>query len=270
MSEQASSGSPTEINMAVGDMLALEANVYPEESTLPPVPRSSTRSRIFRKNNKAVGVWEIAVSPVFLVACSCLLVALIAVPGLVDRFAQPNRAFANERQDGRAHNASNNTNSNHSVADNSASATSQASGRNRDRGEDRIRSSSVEDSPAPLNPPATDTISRSQSAPSSSVAAPSPAIAAPVQAAEKNEGVSGGFTTQLGSFITIGQANERAEILRLAGIEVRVVAGEIPNRGTWFRVQSGSFNTPKEAQANGATLKARGIVTEFTVMRLTK
>lgn len=113
-------------------------------------------------------------------------------------------------------------------------------------------------------------------------AAPSPAAALPAtpvkesspaaavvpsatpQAAENN----GRFTVQVGSHNDLGQANEQAEQLTRAGFEARVVSVEIPNRGRWYRVQSGSFTTREESKTYGGQIIAKGAAKAFVVSAL--
>jgi cell division septation protein DedD len=86
--------------------------------------------------------------------------------------------------------------------------------------------------------------------------------AATVQSAGEK---AGGLTLQLGSYNVIEQANERLAKLRAAGFEARVVAVELPKRGTWYRVQAGRFTSREEATRYGNELKAKGAADNFIV-----
>src|SRR2546423_860900 len=68
----------------------------------------------------------------------------------------------------------------------------------------------------------------------------------------------GRFTVQVGSYNEPGQAEERAAKLRASGFDARVVEAQIPNRGTWYRVQTGRFATRDEATRYGASVRAKG------------
>ncbi len=86
-------------------------------------------------------------------------------------------------------------------------------------------------------------------------------VAAPQSMSEK----AGGLTLQLGSYNVIEQANERLATLRAKGFEARVVAVELPKRGTWYRVQAGRFGSREEATRYGNEMKAKGAADNFIV-----
>ena len=75
----------------------------------------------------------------------------------------------------------------------------------------------------------------------------------------------GSFTLQVAAFSEIAQANDRSTHLKSSGIDARVVKAEIPNKGTWYRVQIGRFTSREEALRYGNQLKARGAMKEFIV-----
>ena len=78
----------------------------------------------------------------------------------------------------------------------------------------------------------------------------------------------GQFTIQVGSHNNVGQANEQAEKLRAAGFEPRIVSVDIPKRGRWYRVQSGSFQNRAEANRYGSQILAKGAAGTFVVSGL--
>ncbi|HYG80033.1 MAG TPA: SPOR domain-containing protein, partial [Pyrinomonadaceae bacterium] len=87
--------------------------------------------------------------------------------------------------------------------------------------------------------------------------------------AEVSQVAAGGrFAVQVGSYNEVGQANERAEKLRAAGLDPRVVSVELPKRGTWFRVMVGSFDDRAEASRYGAQLRAKGVAQDFVIADL--
>lgn len=104
-------------------------------------------------------------------------------------------------------------------------------------------------------------------------AARAPQVAAVVETkservvpASQSEGEkAGGLTIQIGSYNVIEQANERLAGLRAAGFDARVVAVELPKRGTWYRVHAGRFNNREEAARYGNELKAKGAADNFIV-----
>jgi len=78
----------------------------------------------------------------------------------------------------------------------------------------------------------------------------------------------GQFAVQLGSHNDQEQANGQAEKLRAAGFEPRVVSVDIPKRGRWYRVQSGSFNNRAEANRYGSQIVIKGAAENFVIAGL--
>jgi cell division protein FtsN len=76
---------------------------------------------------------------------------------------------------------------------------------------------------------------------------------------------AGQFTVQVGSHNEVGQASEQVNKLRAAGFEARVVSVDIPKRGRWHRVQSGSFSNRAEANRHGAQILTKGAAANFVV-----
>ncbi|HKQ53316.1 MAG TPA: SPOR domain-containing protein [Pyrinomonadaceae bacterium] len=76
---------------------------------------------------------------------------------------------------------------------------------------------------------------------------------------------AGRFAVQVGSYNEVGQANERAEKLRAAGYDPRVVSVELPKRGTWYRVMVGSFSDRAEANRFGTQMRAKGAAQDFVI-----
>jgi cell division protein FtsN/Zn ribbon nucleic-acid-binding protein len=88
-----------------------------------------------------------------------------------------------------------------------------------------------------------------------------PVVAAP----QPEQGKTGGFTIQIGSYNVIEEANERVARLQSGGFDVRVVSVELPKRGTWYRVQSGRFGNREEAARYGQLLKSKGATDSFII-----
>jgi cell division septation protein DedD len=92
---------------------------------------------------------------------------------------------------------------------------------------------------------------------------------APAPPVEAQHGApSGRFAVQVGSYNEVGQANERAEKLKAAGYDPRVVRVELPKRGTWYRVMVGSFGERAEANRFGTQLRAKGAAQDFVIGEL--
>lgn len=75
----------------------------------------------------------------------------------------------------------------------------------------------------------------------------------------------GSLTVQVGAYNDLSQANERAAKLKAAGIEARVVKAQIPQKGTWYRVQVGRFTSQAEADRYRNELRAKGAAKESIV-----
>jgi cell division septation protein DedD len=78
-----------------------------------------------------------------------------------------------------------------------------------------------------------------------------------------NEAKEGKVTIQIGSYNAAAEAEERVANLKSAGLEARSVKVEIPQRGTWYRVQSGRFVSRDEAERYGRQLRDKGVVSTF-------
>jgi cell division protein FtsN len=96
------------------------------------------------------------------------------------------------------------------------------------------------------------------------VAAPIVAPSAPVT----EQRPTGNFTVQVGSYNNAAQADERAGHLRSSGVEARVVRADIPRRGTWYRVQAGSFASREDAARYAAELKGKGAADDSIITEL--
>ena len=75
----------------------------------------------------------------------------------------------------------------------------------------------------------------------------------------------GNYTLQVGSFNDLAEASERVAKLGSLGISAYVAKVEIPKRGIWYRVQTGSFSSREEAARYGAQLRSRGSVADFII-----
>ena len=75
----------------------------------------------------------------------------------------------------------------------------------------------------------------------------------------------GSFTTQVSSSQNIADSTKRAEDLKAAGFQARVVKVDVPKRGTWYRVQVGFFSSRKEAEVFAAQMKSQGAATDVII-----
>ncbi|HYP52595.1 MAG TPA: SPOR domain-containing protein, partial [Pyrinomonadaceae bacterium] len=80
----------------------------------------------------------------------------------------------------------------------------------------------------------------------------------------------GKFTVQIGSFPDEAQAKERVNRLKAAGFEGRVVVAQIPNRGTWYRVQAGRFADRTGAGTYGSQVRSKGVAESVIVTEVEK
>jgi cell division septation protein DedD len=86
-------------------------------------------------------------------------------------------------------------------------------------------------------------------------------------ARDGTENNDGKLTVQVASYNALTDANERAEYLKSLGVGARVIKVNLPNRGVWYRVQTGRFAKFEEATRYGDELRAKGAVKEFIVTK---
>lgn len=71
------------------------------------------------------------------------------------------------------------------------------------------------------------------------------------------------YTVQLEASPSLETAQEKARKFRESGIEAYIVRGEVPGKGTFYRVRVGIFDSLAEAKKFGMELKARGKIADF-------
>jgi cell division septation protein DedD len=93
---------------------------------------------------------------------------------------------------------------------------------------------------------------------------------APVASAAINNGVETQWQHSLQALASqsADEANTFAEKLKSAGIPAYVIPADIGNRGRWFRVRIGGFNTPQEAQNFAAEARLRAKAAGVTLKDL--
>ena len=79
---------------------------------------------------------------------------------------------------------------------------------------------------------------------------------------------TGNFALQIAARPDEAEAKKIAAQMQDAGRHARVVRTELPNRGTWYRVYVGAFETRAEAESYGAGLKRDGTIEEFLIADL--
>ena len=79
---------------------------------------------------------------------------------------------------------------------------------------------------------------------------------------------TGNFALQIAARPDEAEAKKIAAQIQDAGGRARVVRAELPNRGTWYRVYVGAFETRAEAENYGAQLKRDGTIAEFLIADL--
>lgn len=93
-------------------------------------------------------------------------------------------------------------------------------------------------------------------------------VAAPAPRPESGPGqipATGDWTIQIASFSDQTQAGARVASLKADGLPARVARGDIPGKGTWYRVQIGGFKSREEGQRYGNQLRSRGAIQDFIV-----
>ncbi|MCA1593900.1 MAG: SPOR domain-containing protein [Acidobacteria bacterium] len=97
-----------------------------------------------------------------------------------------------------------------------------------------------------------------------------PTQAATAKRSEEPAGESGNFTLQVSSHSEMSQANGQVSTLRAAGFEAHVTQVEIAKRGTWYRVQSGRFQTREEASRYASQLRDKGAAASAIITEVGK
>lgn len=127
---------------------------------------------------------------------------------------------------------------------------------------DVVMKSEAADAPAPAREEAARAAADAEEEKPAAVetkSAPAAERAPEVAPAVASEASSGGkFTVQVGAHNASEKAEAQAAQVKWAGFEARVVAAEVPRRGTWYRVQAGRFETREEAVRHGAQMRAKG------------
>jgi hypothetical protein len=78
----------------------------------------------------------------------------------------------------------------------------------------------------------------------------------------------GNFSLQIAARPDEAEAKKIAAQMQDAGTSARVVRVELSNRGIWYRVYVGAFETRAEAESYGAQLKRAGTIEEFLIADL--
>jgi SPOR domain len=78
----------------------------------------------------------------------------------------------------------------------------------------------------------------------------------------------GNLTLQVGAYVKLAHASERAAQLQSAGVRARVVKAEVPGQRVHYRIVAGRFTSSDEARRYGQQLRAKGAVRDFIVTNL--
>ncbi len=199
----------------------------------------------------SLGVRLMRVSPVWLLVCGLVFIALVvALNGMTGAAEQVSSASV--------HAARANTTGNQATNQSAHTQTTARTARTNEpvQAAPVPANTNVQMTQAVADKPTVSTTAQRESVEARPISAP-----APVPQAEAN----GKFTLQVGSFNNTVEANERAAHLQAAGFAAQVVAVELPKRGTWYRVQTGRFADRAEAAHYGAQLRAKGAADNFLV-----
>ncbi|HEX8070038.1 MAG TPA: SPOR domain-containing protein [Pyrinomonadaceae bacterium] len=224
----------------------------------------------------SLGVRLMRVSPVWLLACGLAFIGLVVLlNGLTGSAEQLNGAQARAAQPNVLGNQASNQNTRTAARPAAAAPNAKPE---QGAQPDKPTQPNAQTSAQPAQP--AQAAAQQSAAAASQPAAASQAAVAPTQAeqakqpaakpaqpAPQTEG-SGSLTLQVGSYNNPVEANGQVERLKAAGFAARVVAAELPQRGTWYRVQTGRFADRAEAARYGAQLKAQGAAGAFIVVEV--
>lgn len=77
---------------------------------------------------------------------------------------------------------------------------------------------------------------------------------------------AGVYALHLGSFRNEAHAKARLATLKQKGVDARIQQADIPGKGKWYRVLSGSFKGRETATAQGRKLQQSGALKSFGLM----
>jgi len=75
----------------------------------------------------------------------------------------------------------------------------------------------------------------------------------------------GAFTIQVGSYPVIDEARQLVDALEAVGLTPVLRAADLKEKGTWFRVYLGGFDTREEAETAGSRYVTQHVVDSFVV-----
>lgn len=218
-----------------------------QQQQLPPSPPSLKNApspqKIKGRDRYAFGVQMLRVSPAWLVVGGVALVSLIVLCTWLLKPSRQEERFA---------------------------AASQPAARNQATNQRPADAPSVPAPPAQATKPAA--AGATKPAAETKPAEVKPAEAKPAAEVKPAPvGVPNGkFTVQIGSFPEEALAQERVNRLKSAGFDGRVVVAQIPNRGTWYRVQAGRFADRAEAGTYGSQMRSKGVAESVIVTEVEK
>lgn len=212
----------------------------------------------------SLGVRLMRVSPLWLLVCGLAFIGLVvALNGLTGSAEQVNSASSLAARGSASGNQATNQSARNAAPDQTArtlSAAATVSKPERARETEQPSTAQTNVAAQPQQVAAVQPTPQAET-PRKQVEA-KPAPAPPVAAQAEGDGK---FTLQVGSFNNPVEAHEHAAHLQAAGFTARVVAVELPGRGTWYRVQTGRFGDRAEAARAGSQLRAKGAAESFIV-----
>jgi cell division septation protein DedD len=81
--------------------------------------------------------------------------------------------------------------------------------------------------------------------------------------APRSASSKGRYTIQVSAYTDRRQADEEVRSMKKRGYAAFVLATELPNKGTWYRVRVGSFSSRESAEKLAAELKSKEGISSF-------
>ena len=255
--------SPHEIEQEERENPLQIPNLLEDEDVYVQMSRPAALASV-NSNRTNSGLRVLRTSPIILISCGIVFASLIF---LLDLRAQTDTSAVQKRDASRA--VSNSPAKNQTVA---VSAPQEKVQANVTVATPQPSATPAATTPAPAATPTTldsqnkDEESAAQrSAPGTHANSDVETSGAEATSANDSSADQGNYTLQVGSFNDVAEANERVARLGSLGIKAYVARVEIPKRGTWYRVQTGSFASREEAARYGTQLRNKGTVPDFII-----
>ncbi|HYH84813.1 MAG TPA: SPOR domain-containing protein [Pyrinomonadaceae bacterium] len=226
-----------------------EQSVVAQAPTLAPYASDSSAPDTY-----AVGIHVMKMAPAWLLTTSVFFVLLILLLSWVRPDASASGTASSASNDSKAHAATPGVIP-APVAPNGEQQVAEVAPVAEGVGDKAVPS----EAPTPAEPASQTSTSPAESHPVAAVPEEPSVAGASNKQANASSDSEPKFTVQVSSHSDESGANEQVSRVRAAGFDAWTVAVELPGRGKWYRVQSGSFDDRAGASKEAALLRAKGV-----------